>query len=191
MNIALFGGSFNPPHIGHVLNACYVLGAFPVDQLWVMPVYLHPFAQKRGLLPFEDRLEMCRRAFSPFGNRIVVTRTEEEAPAGAKTVDLLEWLLPRHPSDHFSLVIGSDILGEKHLWKHFDRIEELVDLIVVPRAGYPAPSLKGPVIPEVSSTLVRGILERGGDPGELLPLGVRLFLQELSAGGRKNPFAAE
>ncbi len=47
MRIALFGGSFNPPHIGHVLNACYVLGAYPVDQLWLMPVYSHPFSSKR------------------------------------------------------------------------------------------------------------------------------------------------
>ena len=189
MNIALFGGSFNPPHIGHVLNACYVLGAFPVDQVWVMPVYSHPFARKHQLLPFEDRMEMYSRAFSPFGSRILVTRTEAEALEGSKTVDLLEWLLPQHPSDNFSLVIGSDILAEKHLWKRFDRIEALVDLIVVPRAGYPDPSLRGLVIPEVSSTLIRGILAQGGDPGELLPLGVRKFLQEMSDQGRKNLFS--
>lgn len=177
MRVALFGGSFNPPHIGHVLNACYVLGAYPVDELWLMPVFAHPFASKRRLAPFEDRLEMCRQAFAPFGGRIRVTRIEEEAPPGSKTVDVLEWLLPRHPGDRFSLVVGSDILREKHLWKRFDRIEELAELIVVPRAGYPDSSLKGPFMPEVSSTLIREMLSRGEDPGELLPEGVRRFLK--------------
>lgn len=186
MRVALFGGSFNPPHIGHVLNACYVLGAYPVDQLWLMPVYAHPFSSKRSLAPFEDRMEMCRRAFAPFGSRIQVTRIEEQAPAGSKTVDVLEWLLPRHPDDTFCLVVGSDILREKHLWKRFDRIEELAELIVVPRSGYPDPSLRGPVLPEVSSTQIRELLARGEDPGELLPEGVRRFLAEHPGIFRQN-----
>ena len=86
--------------------------------------------------------------------------------------------LPRHPDDTFCLVVGSDILREKHLWKRFDRIEELVELIVVPRSGYPDPSLRGPILPEVSSTQIRELLARGEDPGELLPEGVRRFLAE-------------
>lgn len=182
--VALFGGSFNPPHLGHVLNACFVLSAFPVDQLWILPVYRHPFAEKQGLAPFEDRMEMCRRAFLPFGRRILVSSIESELPPGSKTVDMLEWLLPKYPEIQFSLVVGSDILREKHLWKRFDRIEEMVNLIVVPRTGFPDPSLVGPVMPEVSSTMVRRMMESGADPGALIPDGVRSFLQE------KNPYAS-
>ncbi len=188
MRIALLGGSFNPPHIGHLLNACYVLGAHPVDAVWLMPVYRHAFG--KPLAPFEVRVELCERAIRPFGAHMAVTRVEAEAPAGSRTVDLLEWLLPHHPGVDFSLVIGSDILRECHLWKAFDRIEEMVQLIVVPRAGYPiegairpgappphatAPA-SAPFLPEVSSSQIRDMLARGQDPGPLLPTGVREYL---------------
>ena len=190
MHIALFGGSFNPPHIGHVLNACYVLSAFDADELWVMPVFAHPFASKRNLWPFELRMELCREAFACLGSRVVVSDIEEKAPAGSKTVDLLEWLLPQRPGDTFSLVVGSDILKETHLWKRFDRIQELVRLIVVQRAGCEAPSLSGPVIPEVSSTGIRRLLAAGEDPKELLPLGVRQHLKRLREAGKMPPILA-
>ena len=176
MRIALLGGSFDPPHIGHVLNACYVLGAHPVDCVWLMPVFCHAFDKR--LAPFEVRVALCERAIAPFGARMQVTRVEAEAPAGSRTVDLLEWLLPRHPGDEFSLVIGSDILRERHQWKAFERIEAMVHLIVVPRAGYPDPLAVGPTLPEVSSTQVRALLGRGEDPGPLLPGGVRDYLRE-------------
>ena len=176
MRIALLGGSFNPPHIGHLLNACYVLGAHPVDAVWLMPVYRHAFDKQ--LAPFDVRIAMCERATRPFGERMAVTRIEAEAPEGSRTVDLLEWLLPQRPCDAFSLVIGSDILRERHQWKAFDRIEQLVQLIVVPRAGYPDPLAAGPLLPEVSSTQIRAMLARGEDPGPLLPTGVRNYLRE-------------
>ncbi|MDR0965293.1 MAG: nicotinate (nicotinamide) nucleotide adenylyltransferase [Myxococcales bacterium] len=176
MRIALLGGSFNPPHLGHVLNACHVLAAHRVDRIWLMPVYRHAF--DKALAPFDVRCELCERAIAPFAARMAVTRVEQEVAPGSRTVDVLDHLLPRHPDDEFSLVLGSDLLGEVHLWKAFDRIEQMVRIIVVPRAGYPDPRAQGPVLPEVSSTLIRQMLARGEDPGALLPNGVRDYLRE-------------
>ena len=196
MRIALLGGSFNPPHIGHLLNACYVLGAHRVDAVWLMPVFRHAFDKR--LAPFDARVAMCERAIAPFGDRLAVTRLEAEAPPGCFTVDLLEWLLPRHPDDQFSLVIGSDILRERHKWKSFDRIERMVDIIVVPRAGYPmekndlgeatrqksnacAPTTDQSLfLPEVSSSQIRDLIARGQNPGSLLPKGVYEYIMENS-----------
>ena len=190
MRIALLGGSFNPPHIGHILNACYVLGAHRVDAVWFMPVYRHAFDKR--LAPFDARVAMCERAIAPFGDRLAVTRAEAEAPQGCFTVDLLEWLLPRHPGDTFSLVIGSDILRERHKWKSFDRIEQMVDIIVVPRAGYPMENgipaalsptptdMSGLFLPEVSSSQIRDLIARGQNPGTLLPKGVYEYIMENS-----------
>ena len=64
MHIALFGGSFNPPHVGHMMAAYYVIATRPVDKLWLMPAYRHPFGKR--LAPFDDRVKMCELAAAPF-----------------------------------------------------------------------------------------------------------------------------
>ena len=61
--IALFGGSFNPPHIGHQMACLYVLETSSCKELWMVPTFRHPF--DKALAPFEDRFEMCRRASLP------------------------------------------------------------------------------------------------------------------------------
>jgi len=65
MRVAIYGGSFNPPHVAHQLAALYVLETQPVDELWFVPCFKHPF--EKALESFEDRLEMCRRAAAPLG----------------------------------------------------------------------------------------------------------------------------
>ena len=55
--IALFGGSFDPPHVGHLLAAAYVLATEPVDELWLVPVFEHPLGKKPAA-PFEHRVEL-------------------------------------------------------------------------------------------------------------------------------------
>lgn len=176
MRIALLGGSFNPPHVGHLMNAYYVLATQPVDRVWLMPVYQHPF--EKELAPFEDRVRMCELAASRFGGELEVTQIEKEAPAGGRTVDTLGALLPRHPDHEFSLVIGTDILPDLPKWKAFDRIQELVKIIVVNRAGFPAPGVIGPALPEVSSTQIRESLVRGEDVSAFVPREVVQYLSE-------------
>ena len=114
MRIALLGGSFNPPHIGHILNACYVLGAHRVDAVWFMPVYRHAFDKR--LAPFDARVAMCERAIAPFGDRLAVTRAEAEAPQGCFTVDLSNGYCPGIPAIHSAsssaaIFCASDING--------------------------------------------------------------------------------
>ena len=76
--IALFGGSFNPPHVAHQMGALYVLETQPVDQLWIAPTFVHPFEHKRGLISFEHRVAMCKLMAEPLGPRVIVTKIEEE-----------------------------------------------------------------------------------------------------------------
>jgi nicotinate-nucleotide adenylyltransferase len=176
VRIALLGGSFNPPHVGHLMNAYYVLATREVDRVWLMPVFQHPFAKR--LAPFDDRVRMCELAAARFAGGVEVTRIEEQAPPGSKTVDVLELLLARHPEDRFSLVIGSDILPERSKWKDFERLEQMAEVIVVPRAGYPSPLAPGPALPEVSSTEVRERLGRGADVSAQVPREVLGYVSE-------------
>jgi nicotinate-nucleotide adenylyltransferase len=167
VRIALLGGSFNPPHVGHLMNAYYVLATKQVDRVWLMPVFQHPFG--KALAPFEERVRMCELAAARFSGGVEVSRVEQEAPEGSRTVDVLELLIARHPEHRFALVIGTDILPETPKWKRFDRIEQLVDVIVVNRAGFPSPRAGGPALPEVSSSEIRERLAKGQDVSELVP----------------------
>jgi nicotinate-nucleotide adenylyltransferase len=170
MEIALFGGSFDPPHAGHLLAAAYVLATEPCDELWLLPVYEHPFG-KRFRASFEQRVELCEAALGAVGMaRARVSRLEETlARAGGegRTVELLEHLAAQRPADRFALVVGSDLLAETAQWKSFDRVRALARLVVLERGGYPTGAL-APTIPEISSTRVRELLAEGRDASRFL-----------------------
>lgn len=174
MKVALYGGSFDPPHIGHLLVVSYVLATQDVDQLWLLPTYRHAFGKK--MAPFEDRLEMCRILEAHFPSGVVTSSVESEVDSD-RTVDTLEYLRRRHPEHDFRLVIGSDILGEAHRWKAFDRVKELAPLILVARGDHPSPEAEGPVMPAVSSTEVRRRLAAGEDAALLVPRKVLAYVE--------------
>ena len=172
MEIAIFGGSFDPPHLGHLLCAAQVLLTEPVGELWMTPVFAHPF-QKPLAAPYQARIAMCEAAAHALGNpRLRVSRAEEElARAGqgeGRTVDLLEHLHAQRPADRFALVMGSDILQETGQWKRWDRVRELARIIRVQRQGHPLPELPAATLPEISSTELRVRLRRPGREREEL-----------------------
>ncbi|HYY51374.1 MAG TPA: nicotinate-nicotinamide nucleotide adenylyltransferase, partial [Myxococcales bacterium] len=170
----LFGGSFDPPHVGHLLAAAYVLAVEPVDELWLVPVEKHPFG-KPLVGTFPHRIELCERLAAQLP-RTRVSRAEQES-GQARTVDLLEWLHRKHPQTRWALVLGTDLDAEKPQWKRFDRVEQLARIITVRRGGYGEGT---PAIPEVSSTQVRSILKSGGDASHLVP---RAVLQAIRDAG--------
>lgn len=166
MEIALLGGSFNPPHIGHLMGALYLRATLGCDEVWLLPSFNHPFG--KPLAPFEDRAALCEAMALDVGPWLKVNRAESQIGGEGRTIELLEWLLPRNPGVKFRWVIGSDILADLPKWKSWDRIEQLVQITVLHRAGYPSPLALGPAMVEVSSTEVRARLEAGDSPSELL-----------------------
>jgi nicotinate-nucleotide adenylyltransferase len=181
--IALFGGSFDPPHVGHLLAAAYALATEPIDELWLVPVYEHPLG-KKAAAPFEHRVALCE-ALARELPRTRVSRAEQES-GQARTVDLLEYLDGKHPGTAWALVLGTDLNAERPQWKNFERIEQLARIILVQRAGHlaPTPEARGlrpeAFLPEVSSTQVRDLLKRGGDASRLVP---RDVLEAIRAAG--------
>ena len=178
--IALFGGSFDPPHVGHLLAAAYVLATEPIDELWLCPVFEHPLG-KRPAAPFELRVDLCQRALDDLGlARARVSRIEQELGGEGRTVDLLEHLHRKHPGDRFALVLGTDLVAERPQWKRFDRIQELARIISVQRGGFSVAGEGGVVIPAISSTAVRKQLREGGDLSRLVP---RKVLEAIRSAG--------
>ena len=171
--IAVFGGSFNPPHVAHVMACVWVAQTQPVDEIWAVPCFHHPFEKR--LAPFEDRLEMLRLALAPLGAAVKISAIERDIAAAdgtpSRTLDTLEALSLRHPELAWRLVIGADILAERDKWHRWDAIERLAPPIILGRQGYAAPAELGRLVelPAISSTEVRMRLERGEDVAALVP----------------------
>lgn len=175
MRVALLGGSFNPPHVGHLLAAHYVRATQAVDELWLMPSYRHPFG--KALTDFEHRLRMCELLCVDASGWLKASAVEREVGGEGRTVDTLSFLTTRYPEVAFSLVIGSDILEDLPHWKDFDKIERMARVLVLHRAGYPAPHALGPPLAEVSSTRIREQLMRQELPYDCVPRTVLEYLQ--------------
>lgn len=158
MKVAVFGGSFNPPHVAHVLACALILAVEDVDRVLVVPAYQHPFA--KSLAPFEDRVTMCELAMA-WMPRVEVSRVEEELGGESRTLRTLHHLAQAHAGWRLRLVIGADILTEAPRWFGFDAIERLAPPIVLGRAGVSVPGAGPALLPDVSSTQVRAAIERG------------------------------
>jgi nicotinate-nucleotide adenylyltransferase len=150
--VAVFGGSFNPPHVAHVMVATYVLSACEVDEFWVVPTFIHPFA--KPLAPFEDRFSMCELAFG-WIPRVAVSRVEQELGGESRTLRTLHHLTAAHRDWDFRLVVGADVLTDAPRWFGFEEIRKVAPLIVLGRVGVREPLAQASVFPEVSSTQVR------------------------------------
>lgn len=176
MNVAVFGGSFNPPHVAHVLVPRLVQSTHDVDRVLVVPTFRHPFA--KDLAPYDDRVKMCELAMN--GDRgVEVSRVEEELGGESKTLRTLEHLAAAYPDWRLRLVVGSDILAEAPRWFGFEAIQKLAPLIVLHRAGIDAPTAGKVLLPEVSSTHVRGAVARGAweEIEELVPRKVIAYIR--------------
>lgn len=176
MEVALLGGSFNPPHLGHLLAVHFVRATQPVDEVWLVPSHRHPFG--KPLADFEHRLRMCDLLAREASGWLKVSDAERDVPGDGRTVDLLEHLCARYPEHSFTVVIGSDLLSELPRWKDVARLERLARVLVVHRAGYPSPRAFGPPLAPVSSTEVRERLTRGEEPTELVPHAVLAYARQ-------------
>ena len=175
--VALLGGSFNPPHVAHLMAAYWALATQDLDEVWLLPSFRHPFG--KALAPFEDRVRMCELAAR--GVRGVAVRTAEAElasdPLVGKTARTLEHLVAKHPDTDFVLVVGADILPEARRWWRWDRVKELARVVVIGREGFP-PVAGAPTLPAISSTEIRARIARGEDVSGLVPRQVREYVAQ-------------
>jgi nicotinate-nucleotide adenylyltransferase len=176
VTIALFGGSFNPPHLAHEMICLYVLETEPVDRVLVVPAHQHAF--EKQLADFEDRYNMCRLAMAMFGDRVEVSRVEQELGGESRTLRTLERLRRDRPRASWRLVIGTDILADTDSWHRWEDVVKLAPPIVVGRGGYRNDSDCPVVIPDFSSTEVRARVARGDDAVPLVSRAVMDYIAE-------------
>ncbi len=170
-SVAIYGGSFDPPHVSHVLAAVYALKIGGFEQVLVVPVFEHAFHKQ--LTAFEHRTRMCELAFAGIAG-IEVSPVERGLSTPSLTVATLEHLARQHPDWRMRLLVGSDVLGDTSKWHAFERVTELAPPYVVARPGYEHPNSLAALLPDVSSTRVREALKSPSEAAhsELLAVSV-------------------
>lgn len=185
MRIALFGGSFDPPHVGHQMACLYVLSTYDVDEVWMVPCFRHPFDKR--MESFHHRVAMCRATVAPLGPQVKVSLIEEELGQKSYTLTTVQALKKRHPEHQFFLVIGADLLRERERWYGASELLAQIDFIIIGRAGAESAPMRpshdlhhpeSPELPAVSSTQVRARLAVGELPAAWLPRDVRSYIRE-------------
>lgn len=134
MNIALFGGSFDPPHIAHEEIVKSLLQVEDIDKLYVVPTYLSPFKDKYHLEP-KERLELLIDLFQEF-KKVEVSDFEITQNRAVPTIETVRYLQQKYSPKNIYLVIGADNLKSIHLWNNFEELKTSVKFIVVQREGY-------------------------------------------------------
>jgi len=132
MVVGLFGGSFNPPHQGHLLVAEIALRRLGLDQLWWLVTPGNPLKSKSELAPLKQRLEACEAlARDP---RIKVTAFEKSLGT-SYTARTLEFIRTRNRQAHFVWIMGADNLAGFHHWQRWQKIATTFPIAVIDRPG--------------------------------------------------------
>ena len=158
---ALFFGSFNPIHVGHLVIANTIVQQDDVDELWLVVSPQNPLKERSTLLADHHRLEMVRRAIDD-NYSLRVCDIEMHLPIPSYTVVTLAALGEKYPDREFCLVMGSDNLLTFNRWRNYEYILSHYRIYVYPRPGYMTPAAQTPPSPPQGGTVVRCGSPQGG-----------------------------
>ncbi len=195
MKIGIYGGTFSPPHNGHVNAARMFAAAESLDKLLIIPTFIPPHKTETSTVPAEERLEMCRLAFTD--DNFDVSDIEVRRKGKSYTFDTLTELKEMYRSDDFYLLCGTDMLLSFEKWYRFADILSMCTVVCMRREENAETGVKlaekivelkeqcaadvrlidAPPL-EVSSTEIREKLSRGENVNDLLPTDVYRYIKE-------------
>lgn len=139
MKIGIFGGSFNPPHNGHVNSLTTVQKKMGFDKIHIVPNSQNPLKIPTDAPAAEHRLAMAKAAFSSYGPAFFIDDLELKRGGKSYTIDTVQELLKTYKSSELYLIIGADNFETFSEWKDYKKILELVNIVVTTRPGYEIP----------------------------------------------------
>ena len=171
--VGLLGGTFDPPHNGHLALALYAQEHVGLDQIWFIPSAVPPHKMQKTSTPAALRWEMTCAAVNPYSPRLVVSDVELKRPGPSYTYQTVQRIRTMLGNEaELFWIIGRDNIAEIPLWMEPERIVEEATVIAGGRPGVPLPDdipgwlarrlivLQGPDLP-VSSTAIREHASRG------------------------------
>lgn len=186
MKIGIFGGTFNPIHNGHLLNASYVKESFLLDKILFIPSKFPVHKDLDGQVSAEHRVEMVRISIS--GSIFLeLSRIEIDRLEKSYTILTVEELMRVYPGCEFYMIVGADAFLDIASWKDIEKLSELVSFIVLNRPGYGKPGEKitglvknfkfaeNPFI-EISSSQIRGNIRKGRSIHDMVPCEVEEYI---------------
>ncbi len=187
MNIGVFGGTFDPPHIGHLIIADHVRLQIGLDAVLFVPSAISPHKRERRLSDPRHRLEMLALAVRGNG-QFVVSDLEVERGGVSYTIDTLRYLSREKPENSLSLLIGTDNLPDFPQWKEPEEILRMARLVAMERPGFPRESIPSDLrervlfcaVPQigVASRFIRERVQKGGSIRYLVPDPVERYIRE-------------
>ena len=199
MKTGIYGGTFNPPHRGHMAAARAAMETLKLDRLLLIPAGIPPHkTMPSGSADAAQRLEMTRLAAQSLGGNVEVLDLELRRGGKSFTSDTLAELKDRYPDDELWLLMGTDMFLSLHTWHAPEEIVALAGIAAFSRSAddteeafeaqraalyraYPNAqifTLDIPELVEISSTQLRALLSRGGGAGLLTPAVYGYILRE-------------
>lgn len=184
----IFGGAFNPVHNGHVRLAEEAAKQLKLKKLLIIPTFVSPH-KNTALAPFEDRMEMCRRAFSHIEGAEICD-IEKRLGGTSYTINTVRALKSERPEEQLFLLIGGDMLFSFGEWYKYESLLKETKVCAVARDNDSLVDMmefanemgRVRVLPtkavEVSSTEIREKAARGGDISQLVPEAVAEYIAE-------------
>lgn len=182
-HIALFGSSFNPPHKGHAAVLEFLADQNLFDEIWLVPVYKHPFA--KDLWPYKKRLKLAKLLLGGISHKSFKNKNTKQQPAiqykqqtllkiceiekqlgknPSYMFDTASVLKKKYPKKIFTLILGSDCKKDLSKWHRYTELKKLIRFYFVPRKGF-----ENSPFPKVSSTQIRARLKAKKSIASLVP----------------------
>ncbi len=189
--VGLLGGTFNPPHVGHLVCAVQALAQLRLERVLLVPVHEPPHKAIEADPGVEHRVEMCRRAAAG-EDRLAVSRADADVPGPSFTVATLRRLHEHSPGDQLTFIVGGDMALSLPTWREPEAVLELAELGVGEREGVRradiaerlgalgADRLRFFDMPrlDVSSSLIRRMIAAGLPIRHLVPAPVEAYIEQ-------------
>jgi nicotinate-nucleotide adenylyltransferase len=176
MKLGIYGGSFNPIHLGHLLVAQTAIEELGLNKLFFVPAAQSPFKSENKIAPFEIRLQLLRLALAGKTN-CEIDEQEIRRVGISYAIETVRDYAKRFPQAKLFYIIGADNISKLNEWREADELAKLVEFVAVPRPGespapFPKPfrgrMLKGFPM-DISSSQIRGRIKTGLPIENLVP----------------------
>lgn len=187
--IGILGGTFDPPHFGHLIMANEVSSQLDLDGVWFLPNQLPPHKVKTSSTTNEERFQMLEKAIQ--NHPLFRIETIEFSRSGPSyTIETMQILKKQYPDHEFYFIIGADMIEYLPEWYKINDLVHLVQFVGVKRPGYstlstfPIIYVDAPLI-DISSKMIRNRLSNKETIRYLLPESVRIYIKENHLYGSK------
>ncbi len=166
MDIAIFGGSFDPPHCGHEEIVFKALESLHVEKLFIVPTHLNPF-KKEFFAPSQMRLAWLKKLFTC--KKIEVLDFEVKQKKQVATIKTVEYLKSRYSLGKIYLIIGADNLKSLEHWHRYNELKNMVEFVVASRDEtiLPKELKKLPINVKISSSKLRSNMNKSFIPNQI------------------------